>query len=215
MKSIRIALTYEKRTTPPLLDEFFESTELDREVILGGQVADSVETITSFVYGTPEAYETLLDGRDGVLEHEITRSEDGFFVYLRRELGSPGLSLLEVLSQKTIVVVPPIEIRSNRTILMTIVGRPEDLGVVFEETPEGVTLDVLHVHSGVTTNSAQLSDRQKQALRAAWGVGYYEVPRRNGIEAVAAELDCVVSTASEILRRAETRLVGQALESDY
>lgn len=215
MKSVRIALTFGERSTPPLLDQFFESAELDREVVLGGQVVDSVETVTSFVYGAPAAYETLLDGRDGVLEYEITPSEDGFFLYLRRALGSDGLSLLETLSRETIVVVPPIEIRSDRSVAMTLVGHPRDLGVVLEGTPEGVSLDVRRVQGGVATDPGRLSGRQRQALRTAWEVGYYEVPRRNGVEAVAEELDCAVSTASELLRRAEAGLVGGALDAEF
>lgn len=215
MKSIRITLAYGTDAAPPVLEAFFASEELEREVILGGQVVDAVETITSFVYGSREAYETMLDGRDDVLEYELTPANDGFFVYLRRELGAQGLSLLEALSRKTIVVVPPIEVRSNRTIVLTIVGHPTDLGAVLEGAPEGASIDVLRVYGGVATNSARLTDRQRQAIRAAWEAGYYDVPRRNGIETVAEELDCAVSTASEILRRAEMRLVEHALASAF
>ena len=215
MKSVAIALTYEKHATPSLLEAFFESPELDKEIILGGQVVDSVETVTSIVYGTQEAYEKLLAEHDDVLEYEITLLDDCFSVYLRRELGSQGRSLLNALSQKTIVVVPPITIRSDRTILLTVVGHPEDLNIVFEEIPEAASLDVRHIHEGVTINSARLSDRQKQAIRTAWKVGYYEVPRQNGIKVVAEELNCAVSTVSELLRRAETCLVGQVLESNF
>ncbi|RQH01317.1 helix-turn-helix domain-containing protein [Natrarchaeobius oligotrophus] len=212
MKSMRIALEYGERDAPPILEGFFESPELDREVILGGQVVDGVETITSFVYGTPDAYEPLVDDCDDVLEYDVTPSSDGFFVYLRRKLGAQGASLLESLSQRTVVVVPPIEVRSDRTIRMTLVGHPDDLRLVLEETPDGVSLDVRSIRDGTVSAPTRLSSRQSQALTVAWDVGYYEVPRRNGIETVAAELDCAVSTASELLRRAESRLVGQTLD---
>jgi len=63
----------------------------------------------------------------------------------------------------------------------------------------------------VSAHDTSVSSRQEDALRAAWELGYYEVPRRNGIEAVADELDCAVSTASELLRRAEAHAVGDVL----
>jgi predicted DNA binding protein len=52
-------------------------------------------------------------------------------------------------------------------------------------------------------------------LVAAQAVGYYEVPRAGGIEAVADELDCAVSTASALVRRAESTLVAYVLDGQY
>ncbi len=214
MRSVQISLTYEKGATPPLLERFFESPDLDREVILGGQVVDSVETVTSIVYGDLSAYESLLSEDDGVLEYDIVPSEDGLFVYLRRELESSGQSLFDTLAQKTLVVVPPITVRSDRTIRMTVVGHPNDLNTLFHGIPGAISVDIRRIQNGVTVNTARLSKRQRLALQTAWNVGYYEIPRRNGIETVAEELGCAVSTASEILRRGERRLIGQSLDVD-
>lgn len=212
MKSMRIVMTFARSASPPVLAEFSRSPELDREVILGGQTVDGVETITSYVTGSIDAYEGLMADRDDVLELEITPAEDGFFVYLRRELGSGGMSLLDALSRQTVVVIPPIEVRSDRTIRMTLVGHPDDLRDILVEAPEEVSLDVRSIRDGVTASPIGLSERQREALRTAWEVGYYDVPRRSGIETVADELDCAVSTASELLRRGESRLVAGSLD---
>ncbi len=208
---MQIAMRFSPSGTPSLLEAFFQSSDLHQEVILGGQTADGIETISSYVFGTPEAYETLMAGRNDVLDLEITPAEDGFFTYLRRELGPDGLSLLDALSQRTVVVIPPIEVGPDRTVRMTLVGHPDDLRVVLAQTPEGISVDVRSVSDGISATPTRLSDRQREALQAAWELGYYEIPRRNGIKAVAAELDCVVSTASELLRRGESRLVSQSL----
>lgn len=214
MRSVRIELAYSAATIPPLHEAFCESPDLDRELILGGQTVDGVETITSFVVGDPAAYEAVLADRESVLEYELTPAEDGFFLYLRRELGPGGTSLLDSLSRETVVVVPPIEVRSDRTIRMTLVGHPDDLGAVVEATPEGIDLRVRRVGGALPGGPSPLTERQREALSAARELGYYEVPRRNGVEAVADELDCAVSTASGLLRRGEARLVGRAIGSD-
>ncbi len=56
-----------------------------------------------------------------------------------------------------------------------------------------------------------LSDRQREAVRAAWDAGCYELPRAGELADVAARLDGSVSTASDLLRRAERRLVAATL----
>lgn len=213
MKSMRIELRYTTAAIPPIHEGICDSPALDREIIVGGQTVDGVETITSFVYGDPEAYESLLDDIEAVREYDVTPSDDGFFLYLRRELGSEGLSLSNALAQDTVVVVPPIEIRSDRTIRLTIVGHPSALTAVMEEVPDGLGLDVRWVSDDVTVTDTPVSDRQFAALRTARDVGFYEIPRAAGIEAVADELNCAVSTASELVRRGEANAVERVLEN--
>ena len=212
MKSVRVSLGHNPETTGPIHEAICTSPALEREVILGGQSVDGVETITSFVYGDVEAYEAALADLETVREYDVTPADDGFFLYLRRELGAEGTSLLNALAQDTVVVVPPIEIRSDRTIRLTIVGRSADLTAVIEDLADGVTVEVLWTSDRVTVGEPPASDRQLAALEAARDVGYYEVPRRNGIEAVADELGCAVSTASELLRRGEANVIDRVLE---
>ncbi|MFC4248563.1 helix-turn-helix domain-containing protein [Natribaculum luteum] len=212
MKSARVSIGHDVAALSSIHAGICSSPDIDREIVLGGQTVDGVETITSFVYGDVAAYEDLLEGREAVREYDVTETTDGFFLYLRRELGSRERSLLDALAGDTVVVVPPIEVRSDRTIRLTIVGHPTDLASVLENVPDGVTVDVLWVSDSASVAETPASDRQRTALRAAWDVGYYDVPRRNGIEAVADELDCAVSTASELLRRAEANVVGRALD---
>ncbi|RKD93799.1 helix-turn-helix domain-containing protein [Halopiger aswanensis] len=218
MRSVRVSLGCDTATLGPLHETLCTSPALEREVVLGGQAVDGVETITSFVYegGSGDGrgdYESALEDLEAVREYDATPADEGFFLYLRRELGSEGLSLLNALAQETVVVVPPIELRADRTIRTTIVGRSPDLTAVIESLSDGVTVDVLWTSDGVTTTETAASDRQLTALRAARAVGYYEVPRRNGIEAVADELDCAVSTASTLLRRGEANVIDRVLDS--
>jgi len=59
--------------------------------------------------------------------------------------------------------------------------------------------------SGTVTGG--LTDRQFTAIKTATEAGYYAVPRRASLAAVATELGVANSTASELLRRAESRLM--------
>ena len=214
MKSVRVSLGHDPEALAPIHEGICASPAVDREVILGGQAVDGVETITSFVYGELEAYESILADLETVHEYDVTPADDGFFCYLRRELEPEGLSLLDALARETVVVVPPIEVRSDRTIRLTLIGHARDLSMTIESLPDGVSVDVRWTSDRATVSESAASDRQRAALQVAWDVGYYEVPRRNGIEAVADELECAVSTASELLRRGEANVVERMLETD-
>jgi hypothetical protein len=60
-----------------------------------------------------------------------------------------------------------------------------------------------------------LTDRQREALRVAYEMGYFDVPRRASLDDVAAELGVTASSVSERLRRAQTHLVETTVASTW
>ncbi|UPV76892.1 helix-turn-helix domain-containing protein (plasmid) [Halorussus limi] len=56
-----------------------------------------------------------------------------------------------------------------------------------------------------------LTDHQREALRTAYELGYFDIPRRASLEDVGAELDITASSVSERLRRAQTRLIQETV----
>ncbi|MFC3960273.1 helix-turn-helix domain-containing protein [Halovivax cerinus] len=56
-----------------------------------------------------------------------------------------------------------------------------------------------------------LTDEQREALRIAYERGYFEIPRRTSLDALADELDIAASSVSERLRRAQTQLVQETV----
>jgi predicted DNA binding protein len=56
-----------------------------------------------------------------------------------------------------------------------------------------------------------LTDRQREVLRTALRMGYFEVPRECTLADVAAEFDVDKSTVSGVLRRGEGRILKRAL----
>lgn len=57
-----------------------------------------------------------------------------------------------------------------------------------------------------------LTDRQQRALGRAAALGYFEVPRRTQLEELADRLDMSTSALSELLRRAQGRLISAYLD---
>jgi len=60
-----------------------------------------------------------------------------------------------------------------------------------------------------------LTDRQREALRIAHGMGYFDIPRRASLDDVAAELGITASALSERLRRAQTHLIETTVGSTW
>lgn len=56
-----------------------------------------------------------------------------------------------------------------------------------------------------------LTDKQHEALRVGWELGYFDVPRRIGIEELSDELGVTHQAVSERLRRGQATLIEEAL----
>ncbi len=212
MKSLRLHVHHSAETIDPMHAFLCQSPALDRYVILRGGVHRGHETVLCYVEGDRDAFEEVMLAEADPDEFDVTPDgDDGFFVYIHQELDDEGVDMLEALSQKTVVPASPIEFYPDRTMRLTLVGHPDDLQAVVDDLPEGTSADVVRIGDYATAMGGGLTTRQREALDAAWRVGYYEVPREGDIEAVADDLDCAISTASDLLRRAERGLVADAL----
>ncbi len=56
-----------------------------------------------------------------------------------------------------------------------------------------------------------LTDKQHEALRIGWNEGYFDVPRRIGIEELSGDLGVTHQAVSERLRRGQSTLIKEAL----
>lgn len=60
-----------------------------------------------------------------------------------------------------------------------------------------------------------LTDNQQEALRTAYELGYFDIPRRASLEEIAAVLDISASSVSERLRRAQTQLIEETVATTW
>lgn len=60
-----------------------------------------------------------------------------------------------------------------------------------------------------------LTDPQREALRTAYELGYYEIPQAASLDDVAARLGIAASSLSERLRRAQTHLIETTVASTW
>jgi predicted DNA binding protein len=67
------------------------------------------------------------------------------------------------------------------------------------------------IESASESELSRLTPKQRQALLAAYSLGYYDVPRRTSSELLAKRLKLGASTVAEHLRKAERNLLSRVL----
>jgi len=114
--------------------------------------------------------------------------------------------LLEVLDTTGVPVEMPFEIQNGQVEweVTTTRNRLSTLGSALDDSEVGYVV-------GYITDDPEfdriLTDTQQRLIRAALNRGYYESPRQCTQEELASSLDMAKSTCSEILHRAEERIV--------
>lgn len=211
MHAARVALRVPPDALHPMHAFVCESPAIERETILERDARGDVTTMLLHVDGDREGYERAIEAVPTVEEWTTSDAESGFYVYVRTRLREREAGYRRALDRDSVLTVTPVELRSDRTIRQTLVGHGDQLTAALEALPDEIGVDVLWTGS-YRHETAPLSDRQREALRQAWELGYYETPSETDLSAVADALGCASSTASDLLRRAEHRLVASALD---
>lgn len=78
---------------------------------------------------------------------------------------------------------------------------------------ETVTVDRLYEETAPAANGGVLTERQRDALRAAYDAGYFATPSEATLSEVAEEFGVTAQTLSRHLRVATEKLVGNAVDA--
>lgn len=164
-----------------------------------------------------DPYLDALADVDAIEEYAVAPLDDGsFYLSVTERSRESDRAFMAAFAATDLLTVPPLVYRPGGRLSMGVVGAPAELQTALDSLPAGVTYEVSGIgeyRGGPRTAGAGLTDRQREAIRAAREVGYYAVPRTGGVDDVAAALDCAKSTASTHLRKAESKLVGAYLDA--
>jgi len=146
-----------------------------------------------------------------------------------RELATDGGTTLEVTADEGMLAHPLVEFGANvRTATATdgccrlvaevspeanVRAVVERLEEAFPETELTAKREVEPTEGSALPDEADLTDRQREALEAAYRAGYFEWPRDSTAEEVAESLGVASPTLHGHLRKAEHRLVDTFFEN--
>ncbi|MFC6734822.1 helix-turn-helix domain-containing protein [Halolamina salina] len=191
-----------------------EGEEWRSELLTWRRLPDETLVTLFRVTAPREPYLDRLRGIDSIDRFETAPGDSEFYLKAHERLGGPLESFLGAFTDTEFLSVPPIVYRSGGRLSFGVVGPPAQLRGALESVPDPIDADVERLGpyaGGRRLAGVDLTDRQREALRAAQRVGYYDVPRTGAVADVAAELGCSSSTAGAHLRKAEAALVDAFL----
>lgn len=158
----------------------------------------------------PDAVIADIDAYDDV--HAVERfHREGGRALVQIEADAP--ILLRVLDRTGVPVEMPFEISNGEVDweVTTTRNRLSNLAAELDRSEVGYMVE--HIRDE-TSFEEVLTDRQQEVLSSAIDAGYYDSPRQCTQEALANDLGMAKSTCSEILHRAEERVIKQFTEGD-
>lgn len=121
--------------------------------------------------------------------------------------------LLTSLQDAGVPLEMPFEVRAGSMTLEATIPQQtlSELGTALDEL--GIQYTVERIQQNVGSDTL-LTDRQQWVLDEAIDRGYYDTPRRTTLVELADDLDMAKSTCSEILHRAEGRVLKEYRSDD-
>lgn len=133
------------------------------------------------------------------------------YVYHRSKPNEVVEALVELIDTFNLVIDLPIKF-DEAGVTVTLLGETDKLQAAYDTLPrpikEETTVERIKSFSPVARGvHTDLTPRQREILDAATRVGYYSVPRDATVDDIAEVADCAPSTASEHLRKIESRVM--------
>jgi predicted DNA binding protein len=216
MRYLRSVLSPTDGTFHPVEEMIADNPDLRRgQVHHINLLSDDTVAALYEIEGEGGVLHDALKESDEVLSYDVIDvSEDTHHVYVHVRQGEPVVDLLSIVDDRRLMVDTPMEFVEDG-VRATVIGEQSTLREALDDIPEGVDVDVRRVGEYSPQDDrvlANLTDRQREVLRVAARLGYYDVPRSATHDEVADSLGCAPSTASEHLRKIESKIVDVLLD---
>lgn len=159
--------------------------------------------------GSTERLWSLLSDHEEVRSADVVAADDDHVAFVHVSERRALAELLAIAEAHALVLDPPFPFTEDG-VRVTVVGEEAALQAAYADVAEAVPVTVEWVGEYEAPEGgplARLTERQRTALETAHGMGFYETPREVSYEDIAAELGIAPTTANELLRRAEARVV--------
>jgi len=212
VRYVRLALALPPERRHPMHQFVVESDEhgASRQLSWSVSVDGTISTVFR-VEGSPGRYVDALETVDSIRTYHVAASTSGFYLYVREDLPESEFELATALDRDGLLIVPPITYREDGCAEFSLAGGSAAVQEAVDAVPEPIDVDVLEIgqyRGQPFDRGGGLTDRQREAVRAAVDSGYYESPREGTVEDVAAALSCSPGTAAEHLRKAEAAVMS-------
>ena len=216
MRAVELHLLPEGGSFPGIDTTFLQLAAVSRDAVmnLGWHSDGSYTLLYRLTVQSMEPLQEAIESNEDVQQYElIVEDETSVYAFLHVSEHEVLSELLTITEEHALLLEPPFRF-TERGVRVTVAGEQESLQQAFDDVTDRIAVDVEWM-GGYSPDRAdtigRLTDRQREALSTAHQLGYYETPRQVSFEEVATELDCASSTANELLRRAESKIITAVL----
>jgi DNA-binding CsgD family transcriptional regulator len=166
------------------------------------------DTVAMFAEGRGdiEGLRRVLSESSEVFEFSLSGDDAGFFAYTRYAADDLTRMLMEDRRESSYLIDMPIEYTDDGGLRVTYIGTEAAFADALSEQPEGVRVEVERTGPytpGPRHVVSRLTGRQREVLRAAVDLGYYQEPREATHDEIAAATGLSETTVGEHLRKIE------------
>ena len=216
MQAVRLRLRLPDGAFPGVDTALAGAPEIRREQLIHFEwLTDGSYTLLyRLTVDDPSAVDAVLSAHPEVLTYDHTESGGHRYCFVHVVERDFLSDLLEIVDGHALVVDRPIQF-VEEGVTLTVAGPSGSLQEAFRTVTDEVSAEVEwsgEYDPAVANALSKLTSRQREAIQTAYDLGFYEKPRRASYDEIATELGCAPSTANELLRRAETVVVGAVLD---
>ncbi|SDQ62014.1 HTH DNA binding domain-containing protein [Natronobacterium texcoconense] len=213
MKRVTFRGRYPESVRHPIHRRITEVDGVSRGKLLAWGPRGSATTL-AWYDAESAVVDELLAPIEAVSTVDLIAGDGGTYAFVHQSEYELESAIIELVTGARVVFLPPITFHDSGTVRFEAVGESSSLGEFYADIREYVGCEIERVRPFARRESrGELTERQRDALDAAVAVGYYDVPRTGAVADVAAELDCSRSTAGELIRKAEARVMTAAATS--
>jgi len=140
----------------PVYDVLINASYVDRATAMQWSFSGDELGILHYVEGDRERFADAMESIPAVLAYELTAADSGsFYAYIRDETTEPMRELLDSVTGKPVVVIPPAEFTDDGTVAYSMVGPPAEIQSALEEIPDPIGVTVTEI-SGLSSNSERI-----------------------------------------------------------
>ena len=217
MKRVRITIHPQELDNPTLYEHLTDAPYVSEVRTLNWNNETLPAGFLLWIRGEYRRLEGPLSDAPDVSDYEILPlSDEECHCFLEGTGTADARELWANFNRGSVMTIPPVEWNDDGSSTFALVGTDEDIQAAVDGVPNDVPVDVERVGgSSVHPESVrgELSDRQRETVEAAVGVGYYDTPRDATTEEIANELRCARSTAAEHLQRAESKVMASLFDA--
>ena len=197
------------------LEAALEAAGLTRRSIHRFRLLDDRTVVSLYeLHGDRQTAQDVLDDHEAVESASTTALGDRVFAHVHFVPSALTERIYSIPQNHDIVLDMPMEYAERGALRVTAIGELETFREAMASMTEEVGLRLLGTGDYVPSDNglyAQLTDRQRETLRAAVEVGYYEEPRQASYQDIADHLGISTGTVGEHLRKIESTVLKGVL----